>query len=289
MVGLAASLLGVAAGAIVLLGPGRRQRSESARNQAASQRLRSMLHAALPGTQPPSILLRRSLVAGVLLGTLAWILLPSPVAAACGAIVGVTWPLRRSRAALERRRHEALAAWPQLLQSIRIQVTTLGRPLPTAIIETAPQAPPAMAPAFAGFEASWRRTTDLGRALWDFASAMADPTTDLIVDTLGLGSELGGGSLDRRLARLIEERQRELELRQEAEARLAGARFARRFVLVVPVAMALAAEGIGSGPRTFSSPLGAVVLSVSALLTAGCWWWAGRLLRQPSTNGSPTR
>lgn len=283
MVGLVASLAGIGTGAFVLLRPTRAARRPPRRPVAP---LRRWLGALVPGSPSPWAWLRRSIAAGAVLGLLAWLVLPSPVAAACGTLVGAVWPVRQARADADRRRREALAAWPRLLQSVRIQVTTLGRPLPSALLEAARQAPRTMVPAFAAFETSWHRTTDLPRALDDLALVMADPTTDLVVETLALGFELGGGSLDRHLARLIEERERELELRQEAEARLAGARFARRFVLLVPVAMALAAEGIGSGSRTFSGPLGAEVLALSALLTAGCWWWAGRLLRLPETTRS---
>lgn len=283
MVGLVASLVGIGTGAFVLLRPTRAARHPLRRTVAP---LRRWLVALVPGSPSPWAWLRRSIAAAAVLGLLAWLVLPSPVAAACGALVGAVWPVRQGRADADRRRREALAAWPRLLQSVRIQVTTLGRPLPSALLEAARQAPRTMVPAFAAFETSWHRTTDLPRALDDLALVMADPTTDLVVETLALGFELGGGSLERHLARLIEERERELELRQEAEARLAGARFARRFVLLVPAAMALAAEGIGSGSRTFSGPLGAEVLALSALLTAGCWWWAGRLLRLPETTRS---
>jgi Flp pilus assembly protein TadB len=282
VVALVASLAGIGTGASLLF----TSHSADRRPGRSAAALRRRLGALVPGSPSPWPWLRRSVAAGVLLGLVAWLLVPSPVAAACGFVVGAIWPVRRARAEAERRRREALAAWPRLLQSIRVQVTTLGLPLPSAILEAARQAPAPMAPAFGAFSTSWNRTTDLSRALDDLASVMADPTTDLVADTLALGFELGGGSLDRRLARLIEERERELELRQEAEARLAGARFARRFVLLVPAAMALAAEGIGSGPRTFSGPLGAEVLVVCALLSALCWWWAGRLLRLPEATRS---
>jgi tight adherence protein B len=58
-------------------------------------------------------------------------------------------------------------------------------------------------------------------------------------------------------------------------------RFARRFVLIVPVGMALAGMSIGTGRAAYETPLGqlAVVLGIAAVVV--CWLWAGRLMRLP--------
>ncbi|MET1048183.1 MAG: hypothetical protein ABWZ55_01015, partial [Acidimicrobiales bacterium] len=81
--------------------------------------------------------------------------------------------------------------------------------------------------------------------------------------------------------RLAEDRRRDLAARDLATAKLAGARFARRFVLIVPVGMAVAGQAVGTGRAAFATPGGQLVGVVAAAMVAACWLWAGRLLRLP--------
>src|SRR5205085_2522237 len=76
-------------------------------------------------------------------------------------------------------------------------------------------------------------------------SRLADPTADATCETLLVAHEIGGTDLDRRLASLVEDRIQDLHGRKDARAKQAGVRFARRFVLAVPVGMALAGLSIG--------------------------------------------
>ncbi len=58
-------------------------------------------------------------------------------------------------------------------------------------------------------------------------------------------------------------------------------RFARRFVLVVPVGMALAGLSIGDGRAAYRTPAGQLAVAAGLCAVAACWAWAGRLLRLP--------
>jgi tight adherence protein B len=60
-----------------------------------------------------------------------------------------------------------------------------------------------------------------------------------------------------------------------------GTRFARRFVLIVPLGMALAGLTIGTGRSAYQTPLGQVGVLVALAVIVGCWIWAGRLMRLP--------
>jgi tight adherence protein B len=73
----------------------------------------------------------------------------------------------------------------------------------------------------------------------------------------------------------------DLEGRKDARARQAGARFARRFVLIVPAGMAMAGMGIGDGRAAYATPLGQGAVLVAAVMVAACWWWAGRVMAMP--------
>jgi tight adherence protein B len=110
---------------------------------------------------------------------------------------------------------------------------------------------------------------------------LADPTADVVCETLVVAQEVGGGGLDRRLAELIEDRLLDSKGRKDAEAKQAGVRFARRFVLLVPLGMALAGLSIGTGRAAYEAESGqlAVVVGIAAVIV--CWVWSGRLMRVP--------
>lgn len=58
-------------------------------------------------------------------------------------------------------------------------------------------------------------------------------------------------------------------------------RFARRFVLIVPVGMALAGMSVGTGREAYSQPLGQALVVAGIAMTVLCWIWAGRIMRLP--------
>jgi tight adherence protein B len=93
--------------------------------------------------------------------------------------------------------------------------------------------------------------------------------------------QLGGTDLDARLRALADDRMLDLQGRKDASARQAGARFARRFVLVVPAGMALAGLGIGDGRAAYATSFGQTMVVLAVVLVALCWWWAGRIMALP--------
>ena len=143
------------------------------------------------------------------------------------------------------------------------------------------QGPAELRPGFAAAEREWLISTDFSRAVAVLKDRLADPTADAACETLLVAHEIGGGGLDRRLAALVDDRTQDVQGRKDARAKQAAVRFARRFVLIVPVGMALAGLSIGTGRAAYETPLGqlAVVLGIAALV--GCWLWAGRLMRLP--------
>jgi len=125
-------------------------------------------------------------------------------------------------------------------------------------------------------------STDFARTLAVLRSRLADPTADATCETLLVAYEVGGTELDRRLAALVEDRVQDMQGRKDARAKQAGVRFARRFVLVVPLGMSLAGLSIGTGRHAYQTPLGQVFVVVGLVFVAGCWLWAGRLMRLPT-------
>ena len=159
---------------------------------------------------------------------------------------------------------------------------SMGQSIPQALFEAGRTSPDGWRQAFALAEREWLLTTDFAATTSVLKQGLADPTADAVCETLLVAHELGGSDVDRRLADLIQDRISDLQARKEAASKQAGVRFARRFVLLVPLGMALAGLSIGSGRAAYSSPGGQVAVIVALLAVGVCWAWSGRLLRVES-------
>jgi tight adherence protein B len=192
-----------------------------------------------------------------------------------------TAPLASYRVRRLRRRSAAQEAWPRIIEEIRILTSSLGRSVPQAVFEAGRSAPESLRPAFAAAEREWLLSTDFQRTIAVLKADLADPTADAAAETLLVAHEVGGTDLDRRLDALIEDRVIDVQGRKDARSRQAGVRFARRFVLLVPLGMALVGMSIGNGRAAYATPWGQVMVAVGLLVIVACWAWAGRLLRLP--------
>lgn len=214
-------------------------------------------------------------------GALGFLLFASALPALGMAVVAACAPVglyrNRRRARLELAGDE----WPRLLEELRLRATTLGRSVPQALFEVGAGAPLELRPAFEAAQREWMISTDFARTLDVLRTHLGDPTADLVCETLLIAHELGGTDLGPRLTALAEDRRIDVTSRKDARARQAGVRFARRFVLVVPLGMAAAGSLIGTGRQAYGTPLGQVMVLVALSLMGGCWLWAGRYLRLP--------
>lgn len=192
-----------------------------------------------------------------------------------------TFPVASYRARRERRRIEARDAWPRLIEEIRLQTGSLGRSIPQALFEVGRRAPEDLRPAFATAEREWLLSTDFPRTVSTLKERLADPTADTTLETLLVAHEVGGSDIDRRLAALVEDRVQDLQGRKDALAKQAGVRFARRFVLIVPLGMAMAGLSIGTGRTAYQTTTGQLAVAGGLTVIAVCWLWAGRLMKLP--------
>ena len=138
-----------------------------------------------------------------------------------------------------------------------------------------------MRPAFAAAHREWLISTDFDRTLRVLKANLADPTADAICETLLVAHEVGGTDVDQRLRALMDDRVEDLQGRKDARAKQAGVRFARWFVVIVPVGMALVGLNIGEGRTAFQSAGAQAAVLVAFALMAGCWLWAAQLLKLP--------
>lgn len=211
----------------------------------------------------------------------AYALFAGVLPALVAGLFAATFPVAAYRARRERRRSQAREAWPRLIEELRLQTGSLGRSIPQGLFEVGRRAPAELRPAFAAAEREWLLSTDFARTVSVLKARLADVTADTTLETLLVAYEVGGSDLDRRLAALVEDRTQDLQGRKDAVARQAGVRFARRFVLVVPLGMTLAGLSIGTGRQAYQSAGGQLAVAGGLVVVAGCWLWAGRLMKLP--------
>ena len=212
---------------------------------------------------------------------LAFALFGGVLPALMSGAFAASFPIASSRARRERRRSDAREAWPRLIEEIRLLTGSLGRSIPQALFEVGRRGPGELRPAFAAAEREWLLSTDFARTCAVLKARLADPTADAACETLLVAHEVGGSDIDRRLAALAEDRIQDLQGRKDAKAKQAGVRFARRFVLIVPLGMALAGLSIGTGRAAYQTAIGQLLVALGVVVVASCWLWAGRLLRLP--------
>ncbi len=211
----------------------------------------------------------------------AYVLFGGVAPALVGAAFAGSFPVASLRARRRRQLETAAEAWPRMLEELRLLTGSVGRSVPQALVEVGRRAPDPLRPAFAAAEREWLLTTDFERMTGVLKAALADPTADAVCETLVVANEVGGTGLEHRLAELVEDRLLDVQGRKDAAAKQAGVRFARRFVLLVPLGMAVAGLSIGSGRAAYQTSAGQLAVVVAIASVAACWWWSGLLLRLP--------
>lgn len=281
MTGLALGLLAGSGVYLVMSSTGPRQAAHRRARSAQARMTDWLAQAGLADVRPASFLATMGLLlllGGVLGFAMFGGILPAVMAGAFASLA----PPASYRARRQRRLAEAREAWPRLIEEIRIGTASLGRSIPQALLEVAANSPEPMRPAFAAAEREWRISTDFRRTVDVLQRTLADPTADAACETLLVAYEIGGSDLDRRLRALAEDRELDIQGRKDAASKQAGVRFARRFVIVVPIGMALAGMSIGTGRAAYATPTGQLAVAFGLVTVAACWMWAGHYLRLPA-------
>lgn len=198
------------------------------------------------------------------------------VAGVAGTVPTTVWRRRHATA-----RAATLEAWPRMIEEIRVRVGSVGQPVPQALLETGLSAPDPIRAAFVAAQRQWALTTDFESTVAVLKHSLADPTADAVCETLLVIQQVGGDP-DARLEALAADRRADLRERREADARSAGARLARWFVVIVPAGMAFAGLNLGEGRVAYASTGGQVATVIAIAMVVGCWWWAGRIMVTPT-------
>ena len=176
---------------------------------------------------------------------------------------------------------QLLEGWPGVIDEVRIRVCTLGEAIPHALFSASNGFGEKVSSIFDRSRITWNLTGDFSLVCNLIADELADPKSTAVLQTMVLLHELASTSTESRLTRLRDDRSWDLAAAKETKAAMAGAIFARRFVLLVPIGMALAGAAIGGGRSSFQTPAG-ISLSAFALgLLLLCWIWSTRLIGLP--------
>lgn len=260
--------------------PGERPAPSTTWKQIHRRATTALLRAGLDGVSPQQFTATVVGFAVVTSVATALVIGPGPGALLVG-LIAASWPVamwRSRRAATARAAQEH---WPRLIEELRVLTGPMGRPIPQALLEVGARGPVELRPAFAAAQREWSLTTDFERTVTVLKDRLADPTADATCETLLVVHEVGG-DLDQRLAALAEDRRRDVHDRNDAQAKLAGARTARLFVILVPVGMAVAGLNVGDGREAYRTTWGQILVIVGIGLVAACWWWAARMMRLPT-------
>lgn len=171
--------------------------------------------------------------------------------------------------------------WPPLLDTVRVDLALGEVPLASGLFAAARRLPLPLASRFVRAERAWANSVDFSRALTVLAKDCNDPFTDVVCESLRTIAGVPARQVNRRLHALATDLRTSVRYAKDAEATLAGARFARRFVVIVPVVMALVGVWVGEGRAAYQTPIGQLVGAIALLVMLACWWWAGRLLQLP--------
>jgi tight adherence protein B len=258
------------------IGPGVRPAGRRIGNRARAW----FAHVGLGDVRPRDFAVAIAAVFG-LVALLIYALFGGVVIALVVGAFAATFPLTVARQRRRTRRAVAQQAWPRMIEEIRVLTSSIGRSIPQALFEVGREAPIELRPAFATAHREWLISTDFARTIAVLKERMGDATADAACETLLVAHELGGAELDTRLADLAADRREDTQYRKDAQARQAGVRFARRFVLLVPLGMAFAGLAVGTGRDAYESPSGQLAVVVAIVMIAACWFWAGRLMRLP--------
>lgn len=259
------------------LGPA--QASDRPRSSAGTVR-RWLVQAGLDDVSPLEFLSVTGVLA-LITALLAFTVFGAALPAMVAGIFAGSFPVALYRGRRRQRRERAQEAWPRIIEEIRILTGSVGRSIPQALFEVGRRAPDELRRGFEAAHREWLITTDFERTIIVLKARLADPTADAACETLLVAHQVGGADLDGRLEALAADRITDLQGRKDARAQQAGVRFARRFVLIVPIGMALAGMSVGNGRSAYQEPRGQLLVVVAIAMILACWIWAGRVMAIP--------
>jgi tight adherence protein B len=219
-----------------------------------------------------------SVAVGAAAFAIGTVLTGAPLVALAPALAVATLP----RTYYGRRRVTRLraiqAAWPDGLRDIAASLAA-GRSLSRAVEELVDTGPPPLRAAFSHY-APTARMLGTAPALELVKAALADPTSDRVIEVLVLASERGGPIVTDIIDDLVVTTTKDVKVLDEIETEGLEMRINGRAVLVLPwlVLVALTVRD-GAFRDFYQSTAGLLVVVIGAALSAVGYAWISRLGR----------
>lgn len=212
-----------------------------------------------------------SVAAAVVVGAVTrWPVAAALAALGAGFLPTLIGPVPEAAASV---RAEAVAAWTEMLADTMAASAGLTQ----AIVVSAERAPVSIRPAVAALAARLAAQVPLEAALREFASALADPSADLVVAALIAAARGQAGRLTEVLSGLAASVREEVAMRGRVATSRVRVRSGIRVVAGFSVAFGLLLLVVAhSYLAPFGTATGEVVLAaVGGLYAAGLWLMAG--------------
>ena len=235
--------------------------------------------AGCPG-RGPAALVAACIACGLTTAAVVLMVSASLTLAAVFGAAATTAPVVLLRRRVEQRRDALRAVWPDVVDDLASAVRA-GLGLPDALASIGTRAAPAIAPAFARFDADYRGSGRFGPSLDALKDRLADPVADRIVESLRVAREVGGSDLGALLRSLSAFLREDARSRGELETRQGWTVNAARVAAAAPWVTLLLLSTRPEAVRAYDTPAGAFVLLGGAVVTVVAYRVMLRIGRLP--------
>ena len=225
----------------------------------------ALAHAGLGGVSLPLVGVV-CLVLATLAGALAQALFQVPVLTVVAAVLGGALVPLIVSARAARRRAANRAIWPDVVDHLVASVRA-GMSLPDSVGALAELGPAVTRPAFAEFDADFRRSGNFGQCIDRLKASLADPTADRILETLRMAREVGGTDVTAVLRGLSGYLREDAALRSEVVARQSWIRNAARLGVAAPWLLLLVLASRQETLVAYDSAAGSALIVVGVVVT----------------------
>jgi len=206
------------------------------------------------------------LVLAILAGAIAHAVFQVPVLTAVATVLGALLLPLLVNARAARRRDANRAIWPDVVDHLVASVRA-GMSLPDSLGALAELGPAATRPAFAEFEADYRRGGNFALCIDRLKASLADPTADRILETLRMAREVGGSDVTAVLRGLSGYLREDAALRAEVVARQSWIRNAARLGVAAPWLLLIVLASRRETLVAYDSAAGSGLIVVGVVVT----------------------
>lgn len=179
------------------------------------------------------------------------------------------------------RSKELRSSWPTYIEQARGRMLTSARALPYILFDSSLATSTFLSELLEAGRREFENTGDLQRSLRVIRSDCSDETTAYVCNSISMLQGSASSQIDYQLFSIASTLRTRDSLAQESDARLAGVRTARMFILLIPAGMALAGVTFAGSLTSFTSSAALIQILGACVIIAACWYWSHTLMRSP--------